>query len=96
MASFEGDVGTGQVTAAGDGWSVDVRAVGPGVPVPMLATFGNDQAGGRADVVVRGWGGAGRVHVTATGPTLSGWLGSGTHAGVVGSGRLIVRPARKG
>jgi hypothetical protein len=96
LAHFEGDVGAGRVTATGDGWSVEVRAQGPGLAVPMLARFGNDQAGGRADVSVRGWGGAGRVRVTASGPTLSGWLGEGTHVGVVGTGRLVVHPPQRG
>lgn len=95
LASFDGDVGAGRVTATGDGWSVDVRAVGPGLPVPMLATFGNDQHAGRAAVVVRGRGRATRVHVNATGPTLTPWLGTGTHAGVVGSGRLVVEAPRR-
>lgn len=91
LASFEGDVGTAQVTAAGDGWSVQVEVGSPGVPLPMHATLGNEQALGRAAVVIRGRGRVTRVRVRACGPTLADWLGEGTHAGVVGSGRLVVR-----
>jgi hypothetical protein len=95
LASFAGDVGEGGVSASGDGWSVQVRS-GGGLPVPMLATFGSEGPLGRSDVVVRGRGRATRVHVRATGPTLTGWLGEGTHAGVVGSGRLVVRAPHPG
>jgi hypothetical protein len=61
----------------------------------MLATFANDQVAGRAAVTVRGAGRATRVRVTSSGPTLGGWLGEGTHAGVVGTGRLVVHPPQQ-
>jgi hypothetical protein len=96
VASFGGDVGAGRVAASGDGWSVHVEAGRRGLPVPMLATFANDQVAGRAAVSVRGSGRATRVRVTASGPTLSGWLGEGTHVGVVGTGRLVVHPPQAG
>ena len=96
VARFDGDVTAGRVTATGDGWSVAVEAGAAGLPVPMLATFGNDQVAGRARVGVRGRGRATRVRVAASGPTLSGWLGTGSHAGVVGEGRLVVHPPQKG
>jgi hypothetical protein len=60
----------------------------------MLGTFGNDQSAGRAAVTLRGRARATRVHVAATGPTLTRWLGAGAHLGVVGMGRLVVGPAR--
>jgi hypothetical protein len=96
LAAFDGDVGAGRVSATGGGWTVDVDAARHGLPVPMLATFGNDQTAGRAEVVVRGRGRATAVHVRASGPTLSAWLGTGLHPGVVGTGRLVVRPPRTG
>jgi hypothetical protein len=96
VASFGGDVGAGRVAASGDGWSVHVEAGRRGLPVPMLASFANDQVAGRAGVSVRGRGRATRVRVTASGPTLGGWLGEGTHAGVVGAGRLVVHPPQTG
>jgi hypothetical protein len=92
LAAFEGDVAAGDVTATGQGWSLALRTARRGVPVPMLARFGNDSVAGRADVVVRGRGRATLVHVSAEGPTLTGWLGTGTHLGVSGAGRLVVGP----
>ena len=94
LASFHGDIGAGSVTAGGDGWTVDVQAGRLGLPVPMLGTFGNDQSAGRAAVTMRGRARATRVHVAATGPTLTRWLGAGAHLGVIGTGRLVVGPAR--
>jgi hypothetical protein len=80
---------------SGDGWSVEVTAGRLGVPIPMVAGFGNDQGSGRAPVSVRGRGRVPRVQVRADGPTLTGWLGSATHLGVVGSGRLVVGAPRQ-
>jgi hypothetical protein len=93
-ATFDGDVGAGDVTATGDGWSVRATATPTGVPVPLVGTFANAQVHGRASVVLRGRGRLARVRVTADGPTLGGWLGSGTHLGVVASGRMVVHAAR--
>ena len=94
VAQFAGDLD--DVAVTGDGWSVGARATPVGPPLPLVASFANAQAAGRAPVRVRGRGRLARVRVDATGPTLSGWLGSGTHLGVVGTGRLVVgrpRPA---
>jgi hypothetical protein len=96
LAQFEGDVGAGDVTATGQGWSLALRTARRGVRVPMLARFDDDQVAGRAEVVVRGSGRATLVHVTAAGPTLSGWVGTGTHLGMAGRGRLVVAPPRPG
>ena len=93
-ATFTGDVGAGEVSATGDGWSVQASASATGVPVPIVGTFANAQVAGRASVVLRGRGRVARVRVTASGPSLSAWLGSGTHLGVVATGRLVVHPAR--
>ncbi|HWG95272.1 MAG TPA: acetoacetate decarboxylase family protein [Mycobacteriales bacterium] len=92
LASFTGDVGAGRVRAEGEGWSVGVEARTAGLPVPLVGTFANRQAAGRARVSLRGRGRLARVGVDALGPTLAGWLGSGTHPGVVGTGRLVVHP----
>jgi hypothetical protein len=94
VARFDGDVGTGRVRADGDGWSVAVQAAPSGLPVPLLGTFANAQTAGRAAVVLRGRGRLTRVAVRAEGPTQTGWLGSGTHLGVVAQGRLVVHAAR--
>lgn len=90
LASFDGDVGAGQVTATGDGWSLSVQA-SSGPRMPMRATFASLGPHGRATIAVRGRAHAARVHVRAAGPTLTGWLGAGTHVGIVGDGRLFVR-----
>jgi hypothetical protein len=106
-AAFEGDVGRGVVSVSGSvsgsidgsadggGWSVRADAAPRGLPVPLAAVFAGDQGGGPAKVTLRGRGRLTRVRVTASGPTLSGWLGTGTHLGVVGSGRMVVHPVRK-
>jgi hypothetical protein len=93
-ATFDGDIGSGTASATGDGWSVQVAASTTGLPVPLLGTFSNAQAAGRAAVVLRGRGRVARVRVTASGPTLTGWLGEGTHLGVVATGRMVVHPSR--
>ena len=93
VARFDGDIGAGRCTATGDGWSVDVTASAFRLPVPLVGAFANAQAAGRARVVLRGRGRPARVRVDATGPTLTGWLGSGTHHGVVAHGRMVVHPA---
>lgn len=95
LATFDGDLGSdGDVAAVGDGWSVRARTGSRGVPVPLAGTFANTQAAGSARVVLRGRGRLVGVDVTGSGPTLSGWLGTGTHVGVVASGRMVVHPAR--
>lgn len=95
LADFTGDVGTGRVTADGEGWSVSAEATG-GVPMPLVGTFAGDQGTGPARVVLRGRGRLARVRVTASGPSLSGWLGTGTHAGVLGEGRMVVHAPHAG
>jgi hypothetical protein len=92
-ARFDGDIGSGRASATGDGWSVEVTASPTGVPLPLVGRFSNAQAAGRAAVVLRGRGRLARVHVRAQGPTLTGWLGAGTHLGVVASGRMVVHAA---
>jgi hypothetical protein len=94
VASFTGDVATGRARAEGDGWAVEVDARAGGLPVPLVGTFANAQAGGSATVTLRGRGRLARVRVTASGPTLSGWLGAGAHAGVVASGRMTISAPR--
>lgn len=92
VARFAGDAGTGTVTATGEGWSVAVASSATGVPVPVRGSFASAQTAGRARVVLRGRGRLARVRVEADGPSLSGWLGRGTHPGVVAAGRLVVHP----
>ena len=92
LAAFDGDVAEGRATATGDGWSVDVTSSAAPVPVPFAVAFGNVQAAGRARVVLRGRGRPALVRVRADGPSLSGWLGVGTHAGLVGEGTMRMHP----
>lgn len=94
LASFHGDVADGRASATGDGWSVAVEASATSVALPFAVGFGNLQAAGRARVALRGRGRPARVHVRAQGPSLSTWLGSGTHAGLVGEGRMRMHPTR--
>jgi hypothetical protein len=99
MAAFRGDVVAGSADVTGDGWSVRVRAAAYGPRLPVLSPFGSAQTGhgGRrlsAAVDLRGRGRLARVEVTAQGPTLSGWLGSGRHVGVVAEGTMVVHPSR--
>jgi hypothetical protein len=96
MASFSGDVGAGHAAVRGDGWSVVVRPSAYGPRLPIVSPFGSSQAGRTAAVDVRGRGRLARVEVTAEGPSLTGWLGSGRHAGTVAEGRMVVHPASRG
>jgi hypothetical protein len=93
LASFDGELG-GRTAVRGDGWSldVDVRVVGP--PLPSAVPFVCAQAGRVASTTVAGIVRAARVAVSASGPSLGGWLGSGRHAGFVARGRILVRPVR--
>lgn len=91
LARFDGEIGR-RTHVQGEGWSVLVDAAPTPVPVPVVGTLVGAQGAGLARAVLRGRGRAARVRVEAVGPTLSGWLGSGTHAGVVGSGRMVVHP----
>ena len=88
LASFSGSpIPTG---ATGDGWSVRVssRVVGP--PVPVLGPFRAVQDGLSASITVHGTVRAALVRVAATGPTLAGWLGEGSHAGFVARGTVLL------
>jgi len=76
--------------AVGDGWSLTVaaRAVGPRLPV--AGPLSTEQAGARALASLRGRGRLASVQVSAVGPVLQGWLGTGPHAGIVATGRMRV------
>lgn len=81
-------------TATGDGWSVAVTAVERGPRLPLRGPLVNAQTEQRAVISLRGRGRLARVHVAATGLVLGGWLGTGTHHGVVAEGRMLVQPPR--
>lgn len=87
LASFTGS--PVPTAATGDGWSVRVstRALGP--PVPVLLPCRSAQDGRSAPVAVRGLVRPAAVRVLASGPTLTGWLGRGRHAGLLASGTLL-------
>lgn len=93
LGSFAGEIGAGMTDVTGDGWSVQVSASAAGLPVPLVGPLVSAQAGRRAVVSLRGRGRLARVQVRAQGPTLTGWLGEGTHPGVVATGRMVVHPA---
>lgn len=93
LARFDGEIGR-RAQVRGEGWSVVVDAAPAPVPLPVVGTLVGAQACGAARAVLRGRGRAARVRVEAVGPTLTGWLGAGTHAGVVGSGRMAVHAPR--
>ena len=94
VAAFAGEIRAGRATATGDGWSVAVDAAARGPRLPVAGPLVSSQDGRRAVVALRGRGRPARVHVTAHGPTLTGWLGTGTHPGVVAEGRMVVHPPR--
>jgi hypothetical protein len=93
MASFSGDIAAEQALVTGEGWSVQVSAAPYGPRLPLVAPFGSAQGGRTAAVDLHARGRLARVQVAARGPTLSGWLGSGSHAGIVAEGRMVVHPA---
>ena len=80
-----------ETTARGDGWSVEVDARPAGPRLPLRGLLRSAQTERVAGVSLRGTGRLARVHVAAHGPALTGWLGTGTHVGVVGEGRMVVR-----
>jgi hypothetical protein len=92
VATFSGDVGSG--TATGDDWSVSVEASPRGPRLPLRGPLVNEQTGQRAVVSLRGRGRLAQVRVAAQGLVLAGWLGSGTHPGVVAEGRMVVQAPR--
>ena len=94
VAAFSGDVGSGRVAAAGDGWTLGVVASTLGPRLPVVGPLRSDQGRGPATASLNGRGRLARVRVAASGPTLSGWLGSGTHPGVVAEGRMRVHGPR--
>jgi len=94
VAEFTGDVGAGAATATGDGWSVAVRAAPRGPRLPVAGPLTTEQDGRRAVAALRGRGRLARVEVTAEGLALGGWLGAGTHLGLVAEGRMVVHPPR--
>lgn len=94
VADFSGDAGAGQAWAYGDGWSVGVQARPRGPRLPLRGPLSSQQDGRRALVQLRGRARLAAVQVEAHGPTLTGWLGTGTHAGVVAEGRMVVQPPR--
>ncbi len=81
-------------SAEGDGWAVAVDAVERGPRLPLRGPLVNAQADRRAVISLRGTGRLARVRVAARGPVLGGWLGTGTHRGVVAEGRMLVQAPR--
>ena len=92
LASFAG--AWPATTVTGDGWSVRVDATTSGPRLPVAGPLPTSQDGRVAVARLSGRGRLARVHVEAQGPTLSGWLGTGTHLGVVADGEMVVQSAR--
>ena len=81
-------------TATGDGWSVAVDATERGPRLPLRGPLVNAQTEQRAVISLRGRARLARVRVEAAGLVLGGWLGSGTHHGIVAEGRMLVQGPR--
>jgi hypothetical protein len=94
VAQFAGDIGAGRAGATGDGWSVDVAAQARGPQLPVRWPLVSQQDDRRAVVWLRGRARLAQVRVTATGPTLGGWLGTGSHVGAVAHGTMLVTAPR--
>lgn len=93
-AEFSGDIGAGQIRADGEAWSVSASAVPYGLRFPVIGPLHNDQGRGRATSSLRGTARLARIEVSANGESLTGWLGHGTHLGLVAEGRMVVGPPR--
>ena len=98
LATFTGDV-AGVAAAEGVGWHVRtaVRAIGPRLPIVGALRFAQPVDGGLGVATARMTGRFRLVRVTvqADGPTLGGWLRSGTHLGVTVDGRMTTGPQRR-
>ncbi|MEE2030792.1 acetoacetate decarboxylase family protein [Rhodococcus chondri] len=100
LASFSGDV-TERFSATGDGWKVTTAASprSPELPIGGGLRFAQPAEGGgryQASARLRGRCRLARVTVDAEGPTLSHWLRSGTHYGmIITSGTMRTGPARR-
>jgi len=88
VATFRGDLP--DTTVTGDGWSVSVRASARGPRLPVVGPLRTEQGRGVATTRLHGTARLARVEVSATGPTLSGWLGTGRRTGLVAEGRMVV------
>ena len=93
-ATFAGDVASGGAAVVGEGWSVTVASRMRGPRLPFASVLRSSQSLSRARLQLRGRGRLAAVTVTADGPSIGGWLGQGTHPGVVADGRMVVGAAR--
>lgn len=98
LATFTGDV-AGVAAAEGADWHVrtTVQAIGPRLLIAGAIRFAQPVDGGLGVATVRMAGRFRLVRVTldADGPTLGGWLRTGTHAGVTVTGRMTTGPQRR-
>lgn len=84
LAAFDG------TRAEGDGWALTATPRAYGLRFPVRGPLGNDQGAGRATIQLRGTARLARVEVSASGPAIGPWLGTGTHLGLVAEGRMVV------
>ncbi|MFZ2178298.1 MAG: hypothetical protein WAW17_30595 [Rhodococcus sp. (in: high G+C Gram-positive bacteria)] len=101
LADFDGDV-HGVFEAASDGWRVCTTTYARGPRLPIAGALGfaqpEDETGKlvTASARLRGHFRYARVNVRAEGPTLSDWLVSGNHRGIViTDGRMTTGPAER-
>jgi hypothetical protein len=96
MASFQTDLEAGSARAEGEGWSVTVQPVRPGLGfrlrLPIRLRFSAIGPLGNYRTSLRASGRIVRVRTAVDGETLTGWLRSGTHLAVVLTGRLRIQP----
>ncbi|MGW6378140.1 hypothetical protein ACWFRB_18980 [Rhodococcus sp. NPDC055112] len=98
LARFGGDTHDA-CEAIGGGWRVHTVASprGPSLPIVGALGFAQPTAGGApaaASARLRGRFRYARVAVGAEGPTIGSWLMSGTHHGIVVTGRMVTGPVR--
>lgn len=101
LARFDGDV-LQDFSATGPNWKVATSAAPKGPELPIIGGLSFAQPAGdgtvlKASARLRGTFRYARVTVDSEGPTLSRWLASGTHHGIViTSGTMATGPGKRG
>jgi len=96
MATFDLDLAAGSARAEGPDWAVRVRPARDGGAraqrLPIRSRFSSVGPLGSYRTRMRAGGRVLRVHTEAEGPTLTGWLGRGSHLAVSVTGRMQISP----
>jgi hypothetical protein len=93
IARFETDLEAGTARVEGEGWSITVEPVRGGrrpQRLPLRSRFASIGPLGVYSTRMRASGRLVRVRTRAEGPTLTGWLGQGTHLALVLTGRMSI------